>query len=72
MDTDIFVVLLVNLGNSKGEFPRSSNAYNPDHLIFLINRFKEDSRPELCYAYLDQHQFSSPWPTSLIAQVRLV
>jgi len=33
-----------------------------------LKRFKEHSRPELRYAYLDQHQLISAWPTSLTIQ----
>ncbi|KAG6919504.1 hypothetical protein DXG01_005094 [Tephrocybe rancida] len=31
----------------------------------VLARFKEHSRPELAYAYIDHTSFSSPWPTSL-------
>jgi len=33
-----------------------------------LRRFKEHSRPEVRFAYLDQGQFSSPWPSSLTIQ----
>ncbi|KAG6844776.1 hypothetical protein H0H87_003894 [Tephrocybe sp. NHM501043] len=31
----------------------------------VLPRFKEHTRPELAYAYLDKTSFSSPWPSSL-------
>ncbi|KAG5723411.1 Psi-producing oxygenase C [Termitomyces sp. T112] len=31
----------------------------------ILARFKEHSRPELAYSYVDDASFSSPWPTSL-------
>lgn len=33
-----------------------------------LKRFKDHSRPQLRYAYLDQHQRTSAWPTSLTIQ----
>ncbi|KAJ6619469.1 linoleate diol synthase [Mycena sp. CBHHK59/15] len=34
----------------------------------ILKRFKDDSRPDLRFAYLDQNKFTSPWPTSMAVQ----
>lgn len=36
----------------------------------MSQRFKDHARPDLRYAYLDEKQYSSAWPTSLTIQVR--
>jgi hypothetical protein len=33
-----------------------------------LTRFRDDSQAILCYSYLDQNQFATPWPTSLVVQ----
>ncbi|KAJ6581524.1 linoleate diol synthase [Mycena capillaripes] len=34
----------------------------------ILKRFKDESRPDLCFAYLDEEKFASPWPTSMAVQ----
>ncbi|KAJ7698801.1 linoleate diol synthase [Mycena metata] len=34
-----------------------------------LKRFQDESRPDLRFAYLDEHKFASPWPTSMAVQV---
>ncbi|KAJ7623211.1 linoleate diol synthase [Roridomyces roridus] len=37
----------------------------------LLKRFLDDSRPDLCYGYLDANMSTSPWPTTMAVQVQL-
>ncbi|KAJ7155422.1 linoleate diol synthase [Mycena crocata] len=36
----------------------------------VLKRFRDDSRPDLRFAYLNDEKFTSPWPTSMAVQVR--
>jgi len=33
-----------------------------------LKRFQDESRPDLRFAYLDEHKFACPWPTSMAVQ----
>jgi len=35
----------------------------------ILKRYKDPSRQELNHAYLDQQQYSCPWPTSMVVQL---
>lgn len=72
MDLKMFVGRPGFLGNSKGHSRDVLQSLCTELTKFLFNRFKDHSRPQLRYAYLDQHQRTSAWPTSLTIQVRLL
>ncbi|KAJ6515136.1 linoleate diol synthase [Mycena vitilis] len=36
-----------------------------------LKRFKDETRPDLRFAYLDEEKYASPWPTSMAVQVIL-